>query len=413
MKDLLKRVFDAECGGVVINNQFIAQLTAYMNRLVYKNDEHTRFFGGLLIGVERVKFLDSDRNDWFYDILKQDEFVITDALKDRAGEVESIREGWEVSGDTMNLSCVWLCEKIYNSSLSQKLKEEGMTAVLFVLQFKFFTSRLNQHFKYPLSPMVAEAIVKNMSMRYDVKQAGTWLGYFMQRCEAYLQPTWKYREVIRKMDNDNDVTQMLNAVQGTIRETLKDIYRIFLRVKDEKPSLHSKGNMIEHDGEEALRDLSQGHSSYRTYLLSIVGDQTNFIKTELIEVIGGLMASMSPKHLELTLVWLSANANLGSSREIRQFLEDTLVHAFNYLSDSENRVIVKNTSDLPGMLAALRGAYMSSRSTDPLLLKLREKCERYAKKATGNKSEAVLAGIRTGVLLYIVLRTMTKRHYTS
>lgn len=413
MKDLLKRVFDAECSGVVIDAKFITLLTNYMNRLVYKNDEHTRFFGGILIGVERVKYLDSDRNDWFFDILKQDEYVLTDAIKDRAGTVSSIREQWEVSGDTMNLSCVWLCEKIYNSSLSQKLKDEGMTAVLFVLQFKFFTSRLNQHFKYPLSPAVAEAIVKNMSMRYDVKQAGTWLGYFMQRCNTYLQPTWKYRDVIRKMDDDEDVVQMLNAVQGTIRETLKDIYRIFLMVKDQKQSIHIKGNMIEHDGEEALRDLSQGHNSYRTYLLSIVGDQTNFIKAELIDVISGLMANMSPKHLETTLIWLSSGANLGSSKEIRQFLEDTLVHAFNYLSDSDNRVVMKNTSDLPGMLAALRGAYMSSRSTDPLLMKLREKCERYAKKATGNKSEAVLAGIRTGVLLYIVLRTMTKRHYTS
>lgn len=413
MKDLLKRVFDAECGGVVINNQFIASLTTYMNRLIYKNDEHTRFFGGILIGVERVKFLDSDRNDWFFDILKQDEYVLTDAIKERAGTVSSIREQWEVSGDTMNLSCVWLCEKIYSSSLSQKLKDEGMIAVLFVLQFKFFTSRLNQHFKYPLSPTVAEAIVKNMSMRYDVKQAGTWLGYFMQRCDTYLQPTWKYRDVIRKMDEDEDVVQMLNAVQGTIRETLKDIYRIFLVVKDQKQSIYIKGNMIEHDGEEALRDLSHGHNSYKTYLLSIAGDQTNFIKAELIDVICGLMANVSPKHLEMTLIWLSSNANLGSSKEIRQFLEDTLVHAFNYLGDSDNRVVMKNTSDLPGMLAALRGAYMSSRSTDQMLLKLRDRCERYAKKATGNKSEAVLAGIRTATLLYVVLRTMTKRHYTS
>ena len=65
------------------------------------------------------------------------------------------------------------------------------------------------------------------------------------------------------------------------------------------------------------------------------------------------------------------------------------------------------------MLSRLRGVYMSSRSTDPILIDLRERTEKIVEIATNNKNPSNLASTRTGVLLYIVLRTFTMKHYAN
>jgi hypothetical protein len=65
------------------------------------------------------------------------------------------------------------------------------------------------------------------------------------------------------------------------------------------------------------------------------------------------------------------------------------------------------------MLVRLRGAYTSSRSSDPYLLEMRSLTEEVIRPAVKTKTQAVVASVRTAVLLYIVLRAYTKRHYTG
>ena len=74
---------------------------------------------------------------------------------------------------------------------------------------------------------------------------------------------------------------------------------------------------------------------------------------------------------------------------------------------------MKNKSDLPGLLSKMKGVYTSSRSTDEELLNIRENVEKWVTLATKNSSPAVVAATRTGLLLYILLRTFTMQHYTS
>ena len=112
-----------------------------------------------------------------------------------------------------------------------------------------------------------------------------------------------------------------------------------------------------------------------------------------------------------TLNWMSDNAKVSRSNDIEDVINETLIHAFDYFS--QNRSVIQNTSDLPAMLFRLRGVYMSSRSTDAALLQLRAKTEKLVQIATGNKNQSNLASTRTGVLLYIVLRAFTMKHYAG
>ena len=65
------------------------------------------------------------------------------------------------------------------------------------------------------------------------------------------------------------------------------------------------------------------------------------------------------------------------------------------------------------MLEKLRGAYMSSRSTDVRLIKAREDVEQLIKLATGSRNDNAVASVRTAWMLYLVARAYTMRHYAN
>jgi hypothetical protein len=213
------------------------------------------------------------------------------------------------------------------------------------------------------------------------------------------------------MDNDAKVVYMLNDTQGRIRDTLKNIYDVFIRVHNQGIRINSVSSVIEHDGVEILKDRSKSLHAYSRYINAIVTDKNSFLREELMDVIEKLMHTMPPRLFRETLVWMSENYRQPHAQEIEEVLSETLVHSFDYLS--ANRTLVKNSNDLPGLLSKLRGVYMSSRSTDPVLFSLRQKVEKMVKAATGNRNNSVIAAVRTGVLLYIVLRSYTMRHYAS
>lgn len=408
MDHSIKGVFDDECSGLDVGPKLAARLHAYQVGFVSKNEDHIKFFGGNLTGVQVVRFTDDDRNRWFDEILEVDEVP----LEERLLALPTVNGDWHVSSDTMNLSCVWLMHSISKSSkLPDKVKHQALMDVALVLQYKFLTSRLYQHFKYPADKETAEATYALLSNKYALKEHGSWSALLHARAEDIIGPHSIHANTIKKMDNDEDVTYMLNDTQGRIRDTLKNIYDVFLRVHSQGIRVHSVSAVIEHDGTEILKDRTKSLHAYGRYINSVITDKASFIREELLEIIEKLMPTMSPRHFRETLTWMSDNYRQPGAGEVEEVLNETLVHSFDYLS--HNRDVIRNPHDLPGLLSRLRGVYMSSRSTDPALFSLREKMEKTVKKATGNKNESAIAAVRTGCLLYVILRSYTMRHYSA
>ena len=65
------------------------------------------------------------------------------------------------------------------------------------------------------------------------------------------------------------------------------------------------------------------------------------------------------------------------------------------------------------LIDKLRGAYMSSRSTDVKLLEVRVLVEKIVREATGSLNEAGISSVRTAWMLYIVIRAYSMRFYTN
>lgn len=404
---LIRDVFKGEVPDLKFDQNLAQNLHAYKQHFINRNREHAAFFGGNLLGVNVVRFLDSDRDNWFDHIINADE----EMLRERLHALPSINPEWHVSSNTMNLSCAWLLHEISRSAMPAEMKKQAMLDTAFILQFKFATSILFRFFPYPADRAVAEATYAALNLKFILKEQGSWLGLLNYRSEEIISTRSPHYNAINRMDNDKQVVDMLNAIHGALKGFIKNMRGVMERVRLTGGKLTATSSVAGVNGEEILKDKTRGPQAYTNYLKSILSDKSSFVREDLLSVITKVMPSAHYKHLKSALEYISANYFKVQHKDIENMVNLAMSHSYAYLSN--NRMSLRANVDLADMLVRLRGAYTSSRSVDPDLLEMREVTERIIRPAVQSKTEAVVSATRTGVLLYIVARAYAMQHYTG
>lgn len=399
----LKSVFDAECTHLKMEPKFLKSIHRYGQSFVNKNEDHVKFFGGNAIGVYPVRFKTSDRLEWYEDVLQIDDVRI----RDRVIDLPTIDESWVRGTDVMNLSCVYLTHRIFNSNLSHAQKEQGMMDVLLVFHYKLLTSLMAHFFKYPADEATSLATYAALSKKYALKQYGNWHAVLVARCQDIIDKRSIHYRTIERFDDDAAIQYMITDIQGRMRGMVKKLCTMFYDVRAQDSKIMSMGGMVELDGKMVVRDMARDFTPYKRYAHEVMGDRNRFIKVELVSVIGTAMHTMPEKLLGDTLEFCTLN--YGKNKDVAELVDETLLHAFHYLSSDRNAFA--KSGDITTLITKLRAIYMSSRSTDPALMKMRDLSERLVKKAIKSKNPSVIAAVRTGLLLYIVLRTFSKNYY--
>jgi hypothetical protein len=168
----------------------------------------------------------------------------------------------------------------------------------------------------------------------------------------------------------------------------------------------STGGTIELDGKIVVRDIQTELGPYKKYISKVITERNSFIKQDLIQIIGSAMHTMPEAVLFDVLNYVTDHYN---DKIVVDIINETLLYAFSYLSS--DRRARESMSDIGNLIAKLRALYMASRSSDEMLLKMRDLGEKIVKKVAVGRSEAVVSSVRTGFLLYIILRTFTMKHY--
>jgi hypothetical protein len=407
MYKIVKDVFDHEIPDLDVDKRLAENIHRYKQHFINRNKEHAAFFGGNLLGVNVVRFVDADRDSWFDNILQADE----ELLREHLHALPGINPEWHVSSNVMNLSCAYLAHRFFHSELPAAQKRQAMFDVFAVLQFKFISSIMYRFFPYPADKQVAEATYAALNMKFILKEKGSWLGLLNHRCEEILSRSSPHYNAIAYMDSDKEVVDMLNAIHGALKGYVKNMREVMERVRLTGGKVASVSSVAGINGEEVLKDKTRGPMVFTNYLKSILSDKNSFIREELLLVITKVMPAAKYQHLRPALEHLSDNYFKSQHKDIERIVNLSMVHAFAYLSD--NRISLRSNIDLPSMLIRLKGAYTSSRSTDPDLLELRDLVEKVIRPAVNSRTEAVVASVRTGVLLYLVSRAYTMQYYSN
>lgn len=408
----IRSVFDDYCASLHFDKNLFRKVCDMESSFVNKKQSHIEFFGGTLTGVLVVRFTPSDYDKLFDDVLEVDQNVLKEAcyeVKDNAGALAIVQSRF-VTSDIFNIATIWLIHAFHNSPhLSQEQRQEAKIRVCCYVIYKHLTSLIYNGFKYPADPDIAKACYAQLSFKYALKQLGSWGATIRDLAEKAVSLEGIHAETIEKMDDDARVLYMVADIQGRIRDMFKNIYVEHLRVKEKGIRIASSSSFVESDGELILKDSSKNPGSYARYLKTIVSDKNAFIKQELVDIVLGVMQTASPRLTLQTLKWTSEHYQNNSVAQIDQAIDAVLEHAIEYTMS--HRAIAR--TDIASLVDKLRGAYMSSRSTDTALLACRASVEHIVRSATNSTNEGGIAAVRTAWMLYIVIRAYTQRHYTS
>lgn len=410
MSAIIRDLFNEQCDLLKIDRRFVRDLHDFQTGFVNRNEEHLNYFSSNLLGVYRIKFLESDRVEWFNEIMEVNEQDLKEGLSRVPRDV--IDPKWKRANDPMNHSYIWLLYKLHNSTdLSARDKDTAMRDVVLIMQYKFMSSILSHFFTYPADPDSARATYEALSRKFDIKRLGSWKAFFDSRTDAILDSNGIHYPTFSTMRDDAAVVQMFQDIQDRLREVVKKIYSVFVRVREENFKIKSSSSMVMFEEELELVDKTREQSKYRRYIHTVVPDKPTFIRRELLDVMSEVVSTLPDGLLEQALSYMSDNYGRRGDPRVEKLVDLTISHVFDYLSD--NQSIGSTRPDLPNLIMKLKNLYMSSRMTNPQLIEMRDLATHIVGRSVKSRNSAVLASVRTAVQVYIVVRAFSMKHYVG
>lgn len=406
MDQTIKSIMEHYTKHLKLDKSLCKQLDDYVKIFINLNEDHVKFFGGNLTGVNFIRFTTSERLRLTEDILEIEE----DEIRKQVRALPHIGDTWVRGTDGLNLSLLYLVHLLSeNKSLSQKDRYDAQCNALFILQCKFLSSMMAEYFKYPVSEPIALAAYQSLSGKFSIKKYGSWLELLNNRCKAILITERTHQDTIKNFSPDDKIQYMVTDIQGRLKQMILNIYDVTVQVKEKNQSLSAHSDTVELDGDIVLKDLGNIQTDYLHYMRSISDNQREFIKEDLVEIIQNSITTLPKKIFVESLVTFSKNIAIKNS-PANQLLEEIIFYIFTYFS--ENKDVVSNIHDYSRVLKNLKDLYTAGKSNNPSVLKARTLADRVNKPILKTSNAVTVAAVRTGLIMYIILRTLTKNHYS-
>lgn len=404
--ETLKSIFADATPDFVVDQKLIQRLAEFERTFVNRNEAHISFFGGQLTGVHPVRFTPADRERWFSEVIDIDDLLIEDGLKRLPHNQE-----WVRANDVFNHSCIWLLNRIMHSSLSPSQKELGAKLTIQIMQYKFLGSLLYRYFPYPADPGLAQATLAALSRKYLIKTSKSWHDLLEKRAIDMVSSRSVHRNAFMTHGPDIAVIKMINDIQNRLKELLKSISKVFHDLKSRGVRVNSESSVREIDGSVVLKDKTRQYTTFIRYLQQVMDDPKSFVRDDLVDVVADSMHTMNPRLLVEVLEWMSKNRLAPRHEYITELADESLIYAFELIAS--DRKLYNSRGGLMPLIAKLRSMYMASRMSNESLIKTKDLSDKVVRNALATKNESVIAAVRTGVQLYLVLRAMAMQFYQN
>lgn len=398
----IKAIFEAHGAHLTIDQKLADKVNVYCKSFINKNDDHIQFFGSNLTGVYPVRMTSVDEMEWVIDILGLDNIEIKKQVK----SLPHINENWIRGTDVFTLSGFWLAYRIMASNLPIKVKEKVLHSTILNIHFKYISSIMAYYFRFEVDKAVAQAVYDRLSLKFRLKTEGSWLGLLEYRAKDLVSEKSIHYPTLLNYSPDDAIQYLITDTQGRMRDVVKNLWAVLAEVRQEEKQSINKG-MIDLDGDLSVRDVTAQLVPYKDYLMTITKEPASFLKTEVVNIVLDVMPKIEPASFKLamqTIVVLRQKNNT----QLEKLLDLTMVHIFDQFA--KDRSLQKSIKDLPVLIAHMRGLYTAPRSKGDILV-LRKGFEDIINKYLKLRNPPQVAAIRTGILLYIVIRAFSKDYY--
>jgi len=403
----LKQLLDEAFKDVKFDVKLAKAINSYQLNYVNRNQEHLEFFGSNLLGVHVIRFKDSDVMRLFDDVLKVDYYDITDNVKD----VKEISQDHKVSSDTFNIICMYLIHRFLTSPIINDVQRKRAAFDCgLVFFYRCIAAIMSAWFRYPTDPKIAQAAYAKLSNKYLIKKLGSWMKVMEYRSEDLINKNNLHYKNLVSFKDTFTIVYAINDSQGRIRDLLKNYTAEFMKVHQDGSSINTTSSVFtDAEGEETVKEKTKSTEAYVTYLKTTVIDKHTFIKDDLITIVSKQNTNTSFRMIKQVLNWMHAGySDIKQHNLLDEFITKVVVHSLYLI---ENQIPNYNLRDYPHILVNLKNLYLSTRSTDVDLIRIRELGESIVRTSNDTRiSDSLMLSTRTAVILYLTLRALVGKN---
>lgn len=407
MESNYKQIVEKYTTEVKVDNALAQRLNRFVNNFINKDEDHINFFGSNLTGVHSIYFTTLDKNELMIDVIGN---VNDGAIRREIKALPYVGSTWVVATEPVTVVCIYLAYRFYNSTLPQKVKEQAMMDCAMIVHFKFITSLMNHYFQYNIPMATALASYSALSRKFTLKDEGTWYKTLRRRCEDFLFNQDSWHEQIHTFEPDEELIKMFSDLQVRMRSMVKNIAEVTYRLHSAGVGVDSESSTIETDEGLKVRDVQRLHSVYKDYLMATVVEPRALIKSELVHIIGEAITTMPESPVFQILTYLSELVRT-NDRNAYKLIDESMMFLFNYLQREGKQD--NSLSNITLLLEKLKNLLTASKTKDHTILELRRLSEKVVLKGSPIRNKAAVSGLKTGLILYLILRAITKHHYSG
>lgn len=401
----IKGVMDELFKDVKFDKKFMEKLYRYQVSFL-NSPEHLRFFGSNLIGVHVVRFKLSDQDRFFNDVMGAERIEVELKVK----TINTISHEFKTSSDAMNITLMYVMHRcLTSSSLSEKDRYRAAYDTALIFFYRSLIIRQSEYFHHPADPKISRAAYAKLSNKFLIKQLGSWGKVMEYRANDLLRSGEGKEEIsihyktLLTFTNDIAIAYAISDSVNRVKELYKSYMIVFYNTHKEGDSIGvSSSTVIDTEGVEKLKDKIKKVDNAVVLLQRVIHDRSSFIRPELVAAIADINTNTSQRMINATLSWMCEHSMTPTAhKEIDEFIRLTIVHSYHLLTEAN----LNDSTDLGTIIVTLKNLYLSTRSTDRELIKIRNIGDSIVKKANGSVNNSLALATRTAVILYISLLT--------
>jgi len=394
LKDLMDTYTNIE-----VDKQFINRVLQFVQKFANKNEEHTNFFGGHLLGVYRAVWMDEvDGRYWLEEICG---IIDIEDCQNDIYELDGIESRWRVASSLMNLSFLYVAHRIATSRLSQDEKEIGIVYTIIGAHMKHLTSGMRNRFRFKANESIAMAHYESLDYRSDLKKAGSWFELLKMRGEQVVSDKFLWRQQLQTFQGTYDVAKWANDLQDRLTDVLNALTESFHRIKDQEARIGSFSRIGEHEGVKVVGNVRSFQRELIEDLKGRYKTKAELIKESLLEDTMTVVTTADIRYLRDTLSYMSEN-----SRVLRPQLDELSEELVIMLFDVSRGDGISLT-DVPAMISKCRDYYRSSRTKRKDLITIKRLCVELVEEAVPRARPAMRVATGVALYIYLILRIFT------
>lgn len=367
------------------------------------------------IGLSKMYYLPKDQDIPFeeFGISRND---LTAAMK----KCKAIDFNHKVTSNPFNLFVIWLVHCFINSKqVPANLSHEVQMALLKLLHYRFFTSRVNHLFPHGTNEEIAVATVERLSGKFDIKkpETATWKLVMEARSRDVLDPSSIHYKSLKAFGPDYQILYVISDINTRLRNKLSLITDTYYDTKEHNERVKHYGISDEIDGEQVLKSVE---AIYEQMVLGLSSDflsVDSLLDAQKIKIVCGFNKNVNPALMRSLLIKFSDKAvnqyRHGKSKSIKTVKGSSVAEGYlaliqeivtvTYAAVLRNKDV--NVKSKLSILEKTQHIYKASRISDQALLDVKTSVAYWVDEARLTSREETKGALRIAFITYIILKS--------